>query len=556
MKIVNVDEMVAMEQATDAAGFSYEQMMAEAGGALAQTLLELPDRSGPVLFLIGPGNNGGDGLVACAHLQEAGVHAIPYIWKRQAEGDALVAGVQEPVWAEEDGDYQRLAELAGSAGVIVDALLGTGVTRPIGGSLASLLDTVRAVIAGRRRAQPARIDPARPQAPRPPRVVACDCPSGLNCDDGQIDPKSLAADLTVTFALPKRGHVLQPGAGACGHLIVADIHIDRALAPGSAPDLLTPGEVRALLPARPAAAHKGTFGKALIVAGSANYPGAAAISSLAAYRAGAGLVHLAAAADVGRVVASHLPEPVHTVLPANLGAIIPDAIPILQPLLAQYSALLIGPGLGTERQTVEFVETLLLGRLPSRRGYGFLAEMAGNAQQGRELPPLVADADALNALAQVEDGPSRLPAHSILTPHPGEMGRLTGLGVAEVNGNRWQVAARYARQWDQIVVLKGAFTAIAHPDGRLAISPFAEAALATAGSGDVLAGALVALLAQGLGAWDAARVGVYLHALAGSLAASEIGPALLASDIAAKLPAALAALRGEGNRETGRYGNK
>ena len=153
------------------------------------------------------------------------------------------------------------------------------------------------------------------------------------------------------------------------------------------------------------------------------------------------------------------------------------------------------------------------------------------------------DADALNALAAVKASPSVLPALSILTPHPGEMARLTGLSTAEVNADRWGVAQRFASAWQQIVVLKGAHTVIAHPDGQLAISPFADAALATAGSGDVLAGVMVALLAQGLDAWDAARVGVYLHALAGRLAAAQQGPALLASDIAHCLPQALAQLR-------------
>lgn len=526
MKIVSVAEMVAMEQATAAAGFGYDQMMAAAGAALADALLALPRAAGPILFLIGPGNNGGDGLVACARLQAHGLDAIPYLWQRRQEEDALVAAVRQPLWADADPGHTHLAALTAAAAVIVDALLGTGVTRPIGGSLAALLARVHAALADRAAISPALIDPTRPQ-PRPrPWIVACDCPSGLFCDTGALDPLALAADLTITFGLPKRGHFLQPGAAACGRLCIADIHIARALAPAPAPDLLTPDEIAALLPARPAAAHKGSFGKALIVAGSRQYPGAAALSSAAAYRAGAGLVHLAAAAGVGQIVAGQTPEPVHTLLPADLGALTPDALPLLQPLCADHDALLVGPGLGLDKQTVAFVEALLLGRGPARPA----------------LPPLVVDADALNALAQIDQGPARLPVGSILTPHPGEMARLCGLSVAAINQDRWGVAARFARAWEQIIVLKGAHTVIAHPDGPLAISPFAQPALATAGSGDVLAGAIVGLLAQGLPPWDAARGGVYVHALAGSLAAAALGPALLASDISRHLPQALARL--------------
>lgn len=535
MKIVNVAQMVAMEQATDAAGFSYEQMMARAGGALAETILDYAPFDGPIIFLIGPGNNGGDGLVACARLQAEGQSAIPYIWKRKSGEDPLVGAVSDIVWADDDPDFAQLQEFIARSSIIVDALLGTGNTRTIGGSLANLLETVHTVLERRTASRPARIDPTLPTTSRPPLIVACDCPSGLYCDTGKIDPLALPADVTATFALPKRGHFLQPSASACGRLVIADINIDRNLAPDDAPDVLTPGDIAGLLPKRPASAHKGTFGKALIVAGSANYPGAAAIACTAAYRTGAGLAHLAAPASVCHVVASHVPEPVHTLLPSDLGALTPAAVPVLTPILSTHQALLVGPGLGSDAKTVEFVETLLVGRTQTHHPIGFLSQRAVEPERHPDLPSLIVDADGLNALAQLDGGPAALPAHSILTPHPGEMARLTGRSTREINAKRWHIARQYAGEWNQIVVLKGAFTAIAHPDGGLAISPFADAALATAGSGDVLAGAIVALLAQGLAAWDAARVGVYLHALAGRLAAKKHGPALLASDIAAQL---------------------
>ncbi|RME82811.1 MAG: NAD(P)H-hydrate dehydratase, partial [Caldilineae bacterium] len=192
---------------------------------------------------------------------------------------------------------------------------------------------------------------------------------------------------------------------------------------------------------------------------------------------------------------------------------------------------------------VELVEALLTGKTRQKHPIGFTLDAGPGEPTPPQLPPLIVDADGLNALADLEAGPTLLPPLSILTPHPGEMARLTGLSTREINANRWQVARQFAAEWKQVVVLKGAHTAIAHPDGALAISPFADPALATAGSGDVLAGTIVGLLAQGLSTWDAARAGVYLHALAGSLAAEAIGPALLASDMAHRLPRALDLLR-------------
>ena len=205
--------------------------------------------------------------------------------------------------------------------------------------------------------------------------------------------------------------------------------------------------------------------------------------------------------------------------------------------------MLLGPGLGADKHTVEFVSALLAGKTPTRKQIGFLPQPSANPDPRPALPPLVVDADGLNAVAQWEGGPAALPPLSVLTPHPGEMARLTGLSTGEINADRWQVCRRFAAEWNQVVVLKGAFTVIAQPDGQLAISPFADAALATAGSGDVLAGTLVGLLSQGIGSWDAARIAVYLHGLAGRLAAETVGPALLASDISRHLPRALALLR-------------
>ena len=194
-------------------------------------------------------------------LQEEGHHAIPYVWKREVDTDPLIEAVSDIVWAEDDPDYLLLQSWVPQSAVIVDALLGTGNVRAIGDSLATLLETVRTALEQQAVTQPTRIDPTRPAVPHTPLVIACDCPSGLHCDTGEIDPLALPADVTVTFALPKRGHFLQPGVTTCGRLVIADINIDRNLAPSDAPDFLTPAVISAILPARPASAHKGTSGK-------------------------------------------------------------------------------------------------------------------------------------------------------------------------------------------------------------------------------------------------------------------------------------------------------
>ena len=346
-------------------------------------------------------------------------------------------------------------------------------------------------------------------------VVAVDGPSGLDYDSGDLDKAAVPADLTVTFAYPKPGHFLFPGAGGLGELIVADIGTDPMLANDVTLEAITPKMVREWLPPRPLDAHKGTFGKALIVTGSANYTGAAYLAGAAATRAGAGLVTLALPAVIHAPVAARLAEATYLLLPyeQELGVITLEAAPIVAERLESYDALLLGPGLGQAWATKAFIEALL-------------------AEIREQTHSLVIDADGLNILAGMKDGPKQLPAASILTPHPGEMARLTGCTIGEVQANRVTVAQSQAAAWDQVVVLKGAHTVVAAPDGQTAIVPFANPGLATAGTGDVLAGTIVALRVQGLGAFEAAAAGAYLHGLAGELARLEFGAAgMVASDL-------------------------
>ena len=372
--------------------------------------------------------------------------------------------------------------------------------------------------------------PMRPPWPPLP-ILAVDCPSGLNCDTGVLDPAALHATVTVTFAYPKWGQLQYPGAGACGLLCVADIGVPPAQEADLQVSLLGPEDVAGWLPLRPFDAHKGSFGKALIAAGSLNYTGAAALSAQAALRTGAGLVTLAIPLPLHAALAGTLPEITWLPLAGPEGIHTAQGAAKLLTSLAGYDAFMIGPGLTATEAAQDFIETIFgEGGLDKDRWHG----------------RVVVDADALNLLARLPEWADRLPAQSILTPHAGEMARLTGLSVAEVNAQRIENARRWAATWGHIVLLKGPHTVIAAPDGRTAVLPFALPQLATAGSGDVLAGAIVALVAQGLAPFEAAAVGAYVHGHAGLVLSRILPVGGVASDILARLPEALRQVRGAG----------
>jgi NAD(P)H-hydrate epimerase len=303
-----------------------------------------------------------------------------------------------------------------------------------------------------------------------------------------------------------------------------------------------------LLPVRPRDAHKGTFGRALLAVGSVNYTGAAFLAASGATRVGAGLVTLAVPGAIHSALAGKISEATYVILPQVMGIVAPDAVGLLMDTMQDYQALLVGSGLTQEKEAVEFVHKLFQTALhPKRRPHiGFQTGAAPAREEADEersaFPPLVVDADALNALAVMDDQEwwAHLPPLSVLTPHPGEMARLMRVKTAEVQADRVGVATAMAARWGHVVLLKGAHTVVAAPDGRAVVLPFATSALATAGSGDVLAGAVVGLLAQGLAAFDAAVSGAYLHGMAGLWAEQEIGRAgAVASDLLLRLPRAI-----------------
>jgi hydroxyethylthiazole kinase-like uncharacterized protein yjeF len=538
MKITTTQQMREIEKKADAQGLTYAIMMENAGRAVAREMRErLGVRGKRVLVLVGPGNNGGDGLVVARHLHDDGAEVQLYLWKRKLRGDENFRLTQERdipyLRAGDDVNLGSLRSFIAETDVAVDALLGTGASRPIGGVLKDILNLLTEGIGERRGSAPF--------------FVAIDVPTGLDCDTGAVDPATVAADLTVTLALPKRGFYLFPAANYLGEVVVSDIGIPSALTAHLAVELIDPGLVKDLLPPRPRHAHKGTFGKALIVAGSPNYTGAAYLASAAATRVGTGLVTLCLAQSLHPILASKLTEVTFLLLPHDLGALVPEATRLLGETLPDYDALLVGPGLGSEDSTVEFVHRLLgAGRHGATRGIGFLAVRGDEelAESEKELPSLVIDADGLNALARTPRWCESLTARAILTPHPGEMSRLIDCSIEEVETDRVGTALKAAQEWRQVVVLKGAYSIIAAPDGRVSISPFANPGLATAGTGDVLAGSIVGFLAQGLSLYEAAVAGVYLHGAAGEMATTALGDAgTVASDLLPLLPQVLKRLR-------------
>lgn len=541
MNIVTAPQMRELEQRADASGNSFAQMMEQAGALTAQAILEhwtLRDRH--VLVLVGPGNNGGDGLVCARVLHDAGASVHLYIWKRAADEN-------DPTWklcqqlgirhthSRDDSDFAQLRDLVTHTDFIVDALLGTGVSRPIEGDLQTLLQTVKKNLA---RAAGDVITPDHP-TPRPssPRIIAVDLPTGLNPDTGALDPAALPADLTITFAFPKIGHYTFPGANAVGQLVIADIGIkDETAGPLQ---VATPDEIRALLPRHKRDSNKGTFGKTMIACGSLNYTGAPVLAAHAAGRIGTGLVTIAVPQTIHAIIATKIDEATFLPILDRAGDWRPRGATELLATLwdTKYDALLVGCGMGRAVSTREFLERLLEG-LPTLEN----------------PPPLVLDADALNHLAELPEWWTRFSfsAPPILTPHPGEMGRLLGIKTSQVQANRVSLARDAAQQWNAIVVLKGAFTAVAAPDGNVTLIPFANSALATAGTGDVLAGTIAGLVAQfqaqskraenfdsAQAAYNAAIVGAYIHALAGEIAAQEIGSVgIVAGDLLTRLPQA------------------
>ena len=509
MKLCTSEQMRALERAAVEAGTPIEELMEQAGLAVAQEVwLNLGIVAGRrVLVLAGPGNNGGDGLVAARHLSDWDADVCVYLVKTR-EGDRNLELVRErevTVFnAEDDTGCEKLREAIDGAEVVVDALLGTGVSRPIEGAMADILRRLR----------------ERTEGARPPKVIAVDLPTGVDADTGRADPLAVTAELTVTFGVAKVGLYMLPGSEHAGRVEVVDIDLPKAAERELTTELLTTAWVRERLPKRPRSGNKGTFGKVLVVAGSRNYVGAARLAAEGCYRAGAGLVTIACPGSVQAMLAASIAEATWLPVLESEGALGEGAADTIAGALTAYEALVLGPGL-SRRGDVDRVVPELLPRLPVNvRG-------------------AVVDADALNALA-AGGWKGGAATRLVLTPHPGEMARLLGTTVEAVQADRLGTATSAAKTWGQVVALKGAHTVVAAPDGRVAISPHANPLLASAGTGDVLAGTIGGLLAQGMEPFEAAACGVFVHGLAAEELGEELGDrGLLASELLPAIPRAM-----------------
>ena len=534
MKLVSVSEMQSIEREADSSGLTYSQMMENAGSGLGEQVLEaynhLPESS--VLGLVGSGNNGGDTLVALAWLLERGWKATAYLVRPRQPGDPLVDRVLqaggEVVKAPEKPQpgFERLERLIRGHAVLLDGVLGTGVQLPLKPELSKVLDAVRNLLL---------------EMESPPQVVAVDCPSGIDAGSGEAAPQAIPADLTVTMAAAKTGLLSFPAFPLIGALRVVGIGPLEGIQPwDSVTRFVVDREwIKTVLPERPLDAHKGTFGTALIVAGSTNYTGAVLLAGQAAYRAGAGLVTMAVPAPLHLALAGHFPEATWVLLPNDMGVIARTAAEVVRKNLERATAMLVGPGFGLEDTTRDFLSKLFGASGPSNRAaqmgfaYPRQAETPTEDESSQPLPPLVIDADGLKLLARIPDWQTLLPADSVLTPHPGELALMTEIDKGEIQADRLGIAARLAAEWGHVLVLKGALTVIAAPDGRLAVIPVASPALARAGTGDVLAGLIVGLRAQGVSAFEAAAAGAWIHAQAGIYASSLLGSTatVLAGDV-------------------------
>ena len=506
MKLVTAAEMRELDRRTiEDVGVPSAVLMENAGRSTYQILRrEFAELSGPVVILAGRGNNGGDGLVVARYLINDGFPVTVFLFtsRDQVRGDALVnLNILEAMGLEVEevlGEDQlsSVGHRMSRAELIVDALLGTGLNSPVRGLLAQVI---------------ARVN----QVGTP--VLAVDIPSGLSADTGEPLGVAVEADVTVTYGFAKLGQILPPGRDLVGRLWLVDISIPPALTRDIQTELAEASEMRSLLPPRPFASHKGTFGHLVVVAGSEGKTGAATMTSEAGLRSGTGLVTTAVPASLNDILEVKLTEAMTLPLPEAaagraLGA---GALTPLKDFLVDKSAVALGPGLGAHPETQELVRALV-----------------------RDCPlPLVIDADGLNALAGQSEVIKGAGGPRILTPHPGEMGRLLGISSKEVQSQRLEVAKNFAAAHGVWVVLKGAQTIVAAPDGYLSLNPTGNPVLASGGTGDVLTGLIGGFLAQGLSPWDAARLGVYLHGLAADYLEEVMGPrGHIAGDLLTWLP--------------------
>lgn len=506
MKILNAEQMNNIDRrASERFGVPSIVLMENAAAAVVDAIFEHYPTTERVAIFCGTGKNGGDGFAVARHLENRGVVPILLIAgdRTRCKGDALTnlticERLGLPMYDVTSAtEVEEVLVHAADADVLVDAIFGTGLNRAPEGLYADLIQAI-----------------AELRLP----VIAVDLPSGLNASSAEPFEPCLQAEVTVTFAAPKMCHVFEPAALYCGEVIVADISIpEKALDDENVTlSLTTPRDMQPLVPMRLSVTHKGSYGHVAIVAGSMGRTGAAVLAARGAVRGGAGLVSVVTDRDVAPIV--HAGSVESMTFPLDLVASLPEVLRFL----ANKSAVLVGPGLRDDEETHAFVRDLVAGI----------------------DAPLVIDASGLNAFAG-RIGELSPRSHSrVITPHPGELSRLLGKDTESIQSDRVGLAREAAHLSRCVVVLKGHQTLIAEPDGHVSVNPTGNPGMASGGMGDVLGGAIAALLAGGHDSFDAARLGAYLHGLAGDILREEMGDTgLTALDLADRLPLAVQRVR-------------
>jgi NAD(P)H-hydrate epimerase len=516
MKLVTGKQMAAIDRyAIQKMGVPGLDLMECAGQAVFERvqhveplrrMLEAPKK---ITVICGKGNNGGDGFVVARLLEARDIPVSVFlVGERKAlKGDARTnseraAGKGIPIYEVlKEEDLKRLTDELASSDGIVDALFGTGIQGAVRGLAAGVIERINAS--------------ACP-------VVAVDIPSGVDADTGNVAGPCVRARHTVTFGLPKMGHAFYPGKAYRGALEIADIGFPPKAVETIESNLewITKGEVAAILPCRAPDAHKGTCGHVLVIAGSVGLTGAAALAGEAALRTGSGLVTLGVPESLNDILEGKLTEVMTRPLPEvrKPRCLSLRAVGDIRRLMERADCVAIGPGLGTHRETVELV---------------------GRIVQAATIP-LIVDADGLNALSKNPTPLKTTAADVVITPHPGELSRLTGQSIADIRGDPIRAAREAAAEFGATVVLKGAPAVIATKAGRVYVNATGNAGMATGGSGDVLTGIIVGLIGQGLTPEEAAWSGVFLHGSVGDLARDQKGePGMIAGDIVACIPEAL-----------------
>jgi len=499
MKVVNSKEMAFIDRVTIRKyGIPSLELMEKAGRAVAFRVRE-NFKKGKVIILVGPGNNGGDGLVAARYLKRYRFKVKIYLpWEEHNMSDEARSELERI--KRSNIPYVFTTEIKNEDikdAIILDALFGTGLKREISGRIAEIIDLIN--------------NSGNP-------VVAVDIPSGISSDDGSIMGRAIKADITVTFGLPKRGHLLYPGSQYSGRLYVEDIGFPEELINSKdlRVELLEKEFVKKLIPQRKRYSHKGTYGHLLIIAGSRGKTGACLLAARAALRSGAGLVTVGVPESLLQVFESRVTDEMCLGLPdRGDGTLRKDAVDIILEFVKKRGrAIAIGPGIGVTEDTKGIIKELI----------------------ERIEVPMVIDADGINCLQGMAEILKNKKADIVLTPHPGEMARLTGLQIEEIERRRIDLPQEFSLNYGLTIVLKGVPTVIGH-NGYTYINPTGNPGMAKAGSGDVLTGIIGGLMAQGLTSLDSAILGVYLHGLAGDIGASHKGEhSLLASDIIEYIP--------------------